>query len=67
MKRTSNVLLDVLYPHERQTRLLLSILSRGGTFNYRERTCSISYLDSTGHPLHLDYSVHENLLEASRH
>ena len=33
MERTRNVLLDVLYSHERLTRLLLSILSRGGTFH----------------------------------
>ena len=30
MERTRNVLLGVLYSHERLTRLLLPILSRGG-------------------------------------
>ena len=33
MERTRNVLLDVIYSHERLTRLLLSILPRGGTFH----------------------------------
>ena len=42
MERTRNVLLDLLYSHERLTRLLLSILSRGGTFHYRERSGGIS-------------------------
>ena len=30
MERTRNVLLGILYSHERLTRLLLPILSRGG-------------------------------------
>ena len=42
MDRTRNVLLDVLYSYERLMRLHLSILSRGGTFHYRERSCGIS-------------------------
>ena len=42
MERTRNVLLDVPYSHERLTRLLLSILSKGGTLHYRERSCGIS-------------------------
>ena len=66
MERTRNVLLDVLCSHERLARLLLSILSRGRTFHYRERSCGKSELDSTGHPLHLEYSVHENLLVANK-
>ena len=39
MERTRNVPLDVLCSHERLTRLLLSILSRGGAFHFRERSC----------------------------
>ena len=31
-----------IYSHECLTRLLLSILSRGGTFHYRERSCGMS-------------------------
>ena len=42
MERTRNVILGVLYSYERLTRLLLPILSRGGTFHYRERSCGIS-------------------------
>ena len=34
MERTRNALLDLLCSHERLTRLLLSILSRGGTFHF---------------------------------
>ena len=37
-----NVLLDVLYSYERLRRLHLSLLSRGGTFHYRERSCGVS-------------------------
>ena len=39
MERTRSVLLDVLYSHEHLVRFLLSILSRGGTFHFRERSC----------------------------
>ena len=42
MERTRNVLLGVISSHERLTRLLLPILSRGGTFHHRKRSCGIS-------------------------
>ena len=43
MERTKNVLQDVLSSHERLTRLLLSIVSREGTFHYRERSWGTWY------------------------
>ena len=66
MERTRNVLLDVLYSHERLTRVLLSILSRGATFHYRERSCGMSELGSTGYLLHSEYPVYKNILVANR-
>ena len=53
MERTRNVLLDVLYFHERLTRLLLSILSRGRTFHSRERSYKLARFYGLSSPLRI--------------